>query len=163
MKYILSVGVLFFMMIACGCQEQQIQNRQSDSSVAEMQKTCLFVPEKIRFNQLTEFSQDWQITAYIDILDQFGSRIKAAGIWKFELYEYVLRSAESKGTRLYFWPDINLTDAKVNFGYWQDYLRCYKFDLNLDTDLAGGKTYILQAVCFTADGKRISDSIELKR
>ena len=120
------------------------------------------MPEKIKFNQLTEFSQDWQITACIDILDQFGSRIKAAGIWKFELYEYVLRSSEPKGTRLYFWPDINLADAKVNFGYWQDYLRCYKFDLNLDTDLAGGKTYILQAVCFTADGKRISDSIELK-
>lgn len=161
MKYILFVGVLFFMMIACGCQEQT-HPAQSGFPAVEMQKTCLFMPEKIRFNQLTEFSQDWQITAYIDILDQFGSRIKAAGIWKFELYEYVLRSAESKGTRLYFWPDINLADAKVNFGYWQDYLRCYKFDLNLDTDLAGGKTYILQAVCFTADGKRITDSIELK-
>jgi hypothetical protein len=161
MKYILSVSVLFFMMIACGCQEQT-QPSQSGFPDVEMQKTCLFMPEKIKFNQLTEFSQDWQITAYIDILDQFGSRIKAAGIWKFELYEYVLRSSEPKGTRLYFWPDINLTDAKVNFGYWQDYLRCYKFDLNLDFDLAGGKTYILQAECFTADGKRITDSIELK-
>jgi hypothetical protein len=150
------------MLITCGCEEQQVQNRQSGSPADEMQGTCLFVPAKIKFNQLTEITQNSQITAYIDMFDQFGSRIKAAGIWKFELYEYVLRSAEPKGARLYFWPDINLADAKVNFSYWQDYLRCYKFELNLDTDLAGDKTYILQAVCFTADGKRITDSIELK-
>jgi hypothetical protein len=161
MRYLFSICVLFFMLIACGCEEQ-VHSRQPGSPAAEMQKTCLFVPEKIKFNQLTEIAQDSQITAYIDMIDQFGSRIKAAGIWKFELYEYVPRSAESKGARLYFWPDINLADAKINFGYWQDYLRCYKFELNLDTDLAGDKTYILQAVCITADGKRITDSIELK-
>ena len=115
MKYLISVCVLFFMMIACGCEEGD-QSRQSDFPAVEMQKGCLFVPEKIKFNQLTEFAQDGQITAYVDMLDQFGSRIKAAGIWRFELYEYVPRSAEPKGTRLYIWPDINLTDAKVNFG-----------------------------------------------
>ena len=163
MKYILPVCALFLMMIVCGCEEQQVQSQQSNLPAVKTQKTCLFVPEKIKFNQLTEFAQDWQITAYIDVLDQFGSRIKAAGTWQFELYEYVPRSAEPKGTRLYIWPDIDLTDAKANYGLWQDYLRCYKFELNLDINLAGDKTYILQAVCFTADGKRITDSIELKR
>jgi hypothetical protein len=161
MKYFIYVFALLFVLLCCGCQEQ-IQSQQSDFSAVEMQKNCLFVPEKIRFNQLTEFAQNWQITAYVDMLDQFGSRIKAAGIWRFELYEYVPRSAEPKGTRLYLWPDINLTDAKTNYGLWQDYLRCYKFELNLDIDLAGDKTYILQAVCFTPDGKHLTDSIELK-
>ena len=149
------------MMFAFGCQEQ-VQAPQSDFPTVETQKGGLFVPEKIKFNQLTEFAQNGQITAYIDVLDQFGSRIKAGGIWRFELYEYVPRSAEPKGTRLYLWPDINLTNAKTNFGLWQDYLRCYKFDLNPDIDLANDKTYVLQTVCFTADGKRIGDSIELK-
>jgi hypothetical protein len=127
-----------------------------------MQKGCLFVPNRIKFNQLTEFTQDGQITACVDMLDQFDSRIKAAGVWRFELYEYVPRSAEPRGTRLYIWPDIDLTDAKTNCGYWQDYLRCYKFDLNLEIDLADGKTYILQAVCLTIEGKSITDSMELK-
>ena len=86
----------------------------------------------------------------------------SVGIWRFELCEYVPRSAEPKGTRLYIWPDIDLADAKVNYGLWQDYLRCYKFDLNLDIDLAVDKTYILQAVCFTTQGTRITDSVELK-
>jgi hypothetical protein len=159
MRYLIFVCVLFFMVIACGCEEQ---SRQSDFPAIEMQKSCLFVPNKVRFNQLTEFAQSGQITAYVDMLDQFDSRIKAAGVWRFELYEYVPRSAEPRGTRLYIWSDIDLTDAKVNYGYWQDYLRCYKFDLNFDIDLAGDKTYILQAVCFTADGKHLTDSIELK-
>ncbi len=161
MKYVLSVCALFFMMVACGCQEQA-RSRQSDFPAVEMQKKCLFVPEKIRFNQLAEFTQNWQIAAYIDMLDQFGARIKTAGIWRFELYEYVPRSSKSKGTRLYLWPDVNLADAKTNYSFWQDYLRCYKFELNLDIDLAGDKTYVLQAVCFTAEGKHLTDSIELK-
>ena len=161
MKYIISVFALSFILLCGGCEEG-VQSRQSDFPAVEMQKGCLFVPDRIKFNQLTEFAQGGQITAYVDILDQFDSRIKAAGIWRFELYEYVPRSAERQGTRLYIWPDIDLTDAKVNYGLWQDYLRCYKFDLNLDIDLAGDKTYILQAVCFTAQGRRIIDSIELK-
>ena len=159
MKYLIFICVLFFMIIACGCEGQ---SRQSDFPAVEMQKGCLFVPDRIRFNQLTEFAQSGQIAAYVDMLDQFDSRIKAAGVWRFELYGYVPRSAESKGTRLYIWSDIDLTDAKVNYGFWQDYLRCYKFDLDLDIDLAGDKTYILQAVCFSADGERLTDSIELK-
>ena len=159
MKYLISICVLFFMMISCSCQEQA---RKADATGGEMSKECIFLPAKIKFNQLTEFTQNWQITAYIDMLDQFSLRIKAASIWKFELYEYVPRSAESKGARLYFWPDINLADAKVNSGYWQDYLRCYKFELNLESELTGGNTYILQAECITPDGKRITDSIELK-
>jgi hypothetical protein len=162
MKYIISVLALSFILLCWGCEEQT-QTRQADFPAVEVQKTCLFMPEKIKLNQLTEFSQDWRITAYVDVLDQFSSRLKAAGIWRFELYEYVPRSAESKGSRIYIWPDIDLTDAKVNFGYWQDYLRCYKFDLNYDIELAGDKTYILQVVCFTADAKRITDSVELKR
>jgi hypothetical protein len=161
MKYSVCVFALLFVLLCCGCEEQ-VQTKQSDFPAIEIQKACLFVPEKIRFNQLTEFAQNWQITAYVDMLDRFGSRIKAAGIWRFELYDYVPRSADPKGARLYIWPDIDLTDAKTNYGLWQDYLRCYKFDLNLDVDLAGNKTYILQAVCFTADGKRLTDSIELK-
>jgi hypothetical protein len=149
------------MMAAFGCQEQAAIS-QSDFPAVGIQKSCLFVPEKIKFNQLTEFAQNGRITAYIDIFDQFDSRIKAAGIWRFELYEYASLSVDPKGARLYLWPDINLADAKTNYGFWQDYLRCYKFDLDLDFELAPNKTYVLQATCFTADGKRITDLIELK-
>lgn len=163
MKRIISICVSFFIIAACGCQEQaRIQTRQSDFPVVGMQKTCLFVPEKIRFNQLTEFAQNWQIAAYIDMLDQFGLRIKAGSVWRFELYEYVPRSADPKGKRIFIWPDVNLADAKANCDFWQDYLRCYKFELDFNIDLPANKTYVLQAECFTADGKCLTDTIALK-
>ncbi len=156
-----SYFAVVFMFILSGCEEVQ-QKQSPDFHSKGFQKTCLFNPEKIRFNQLTEFAQSVHISAYIDVFDQFGSRIKAAGIWRFELYEYNPRSSDPMGKRLYIWPDIELTDAQINNSSWQDFLHCYKFDLNIDIDLAGGKTYILQVVCFTADGKRITDTIELK-
>jgi hypothetical protein len=31
-----------------------------------------------------------------------------------------------------------------------------------DADIETGRTYILQAICTTAEGKRITDSVELK-
>lgn len=163
MKYIIPVCALLCMLVCCGCEEEQMQTVSSDSPSAKIQASCLFVPEKIRFNQLTEFADDQRISVYIDMLDQFGSRMKAGAVWRFELYEYVPRSTESRGTRLYIWPNIELTDAKANFDLWQDYLRCYKFDLDFDIDLAADKTYILQAVCFTAQGRRIIEFTELKR
>ena len=143
-----------------GCEQVQ-RNQPSDAYSGKFQRTCLFAPEKIQFNQLTESTQPGQITAYIDVFDQFGSRIKTAGIWRFELFEYVPRSADPMGSRVNLWPDIELTDAPINNNAWQEYLHCYKFDLNIDTDL-GGKTYILQAVCFTADNRRLTDSFQLK-
>ncbi|MCE5341631.1 MAG: hypothetical protein LLF92_10995 [Planctomycetaceae bacterium] len=141
-----------------GCQ---VSEKAPEKHFGIFQKASIFVPQKISFNQLTEFSKPWQITAYIDVSDQFNSRLKAQGIWQFELYSKVQRSADPAGGRIKLWPDFDLTDAKENNLLWQDYLRCYKFELNLDSELTG--TYVLEAVCFTAEGKRLSDRIELKR
>jgi hypothetical protein len=155
---------LFVLPIICGCEEGQVQTYNgglsADSNSAR--RDCIFVADKIKFNQLTEYIGNSQINVYIDVLDQFGSRIKASGVWRFELFQYAQRSPESLGTRVYLWQDIDLTDASVNFSAWQDYLRCYKIELVFDAGIESGKKYILQAVCTTAQGKRITDSVELK-
>lgn len=158
MRFIIIFMVSMLMLPLFGCEESQ---KAADVPAGTFQKTCVFTPGKINFNQLTEFTQSWQITAYIDVYDQFNSRIKAPGIWRFELYPKVVRSADPRGSRIKIWPDIDLTQASANNGYWQDYLRCYKFELDIASELAGD-TYILQAVCYTAEGKRITNSIELK-
>lgn len=146
--------------VLCGCEESQQAN--ADFPAGTIQKACLFTPQKIKFNQLTQFTQSWQIAAYIDVFDQFDSRIKTGGVWRFELYEKVPRSADPMGGRVFIWPDFELTEAKKNNDLWQEYLHCYKFELNMEAEIAAGKTYILQAVYFSAAGKRITDSIELK-
>jgi hypothetical protein len=158
-KYFLAVVLIVFVL---GCEDAQQVQQSPDIQSPVFPSVCLFTPQKIKFNQLTEFAQSGQITAYIDVFDQFDSRIKAVGVWQFELYESVPRSADSRGSRLFIWPNIELTEAVIHNTFWQEYLHCYKFDLNLDIDLDSGKTYILQAVCFTGDEKRITDTIELK-
>ncbi len=146
------------LLVVSGCQ---VSEKVPEKHSGTFQKASIFVPQKIGFNQLTEFSKPWQITAYIDVSDQFNSRLKSPGIWRFELYSKVQRSADPAGGRVKLWTDWDLTDAKENNLLWQDYLRCYKFELNLDSELTG--TYILEAECLTAEGKRLSDRIELKR
>jgi len=159
MRFIRILLTCVLMLTILGCEESR---KAANLPSGTFQKSCIFTPSKISLNQLTEFSQKWQITAYIDILDQFNSRMKTAGIWRFELYAKVPRSADPMGDRVWVWPDFELTLAEINNNYWQDYLRCYKFELNLNAEAESGKSYILQAICFTADGRRLTDTIELK-
>ncbi len=147
------------LIFLCGCEKvQQVSQISPDT----FPKTCIFIPHKIKFNQLTEITKPWQITAYVDLTDQFNSRFKAPGIWRFELYTKVERSGDPLGSRVYLSPDFDLTLPEVNNSFWEDYLRCYKFQLNIEKELSGGKTYILRAECLTAQGKRLEDAFEIK-
>lgn len=161
MKRFLTFSILPALLFISSCQEATLVDTNSASD-NPIQNKCLFAPGKIRLTQLTEFTENWKITAYIDVFDQFGSRIKASGIWRFELFNYVPRSAGPMGSRIYIWKDIDLTDAKINNDHWQDFMRSYKIVLEMDREIAAGKTYILSATYLTADGKRITDSIQLK-
>lgn len=129
---------------------------------------CVYGVETIHIVRLTELkleSQDAagsQLQVYLDVLDSFGSRIKAPGKFRFELYDFVSRSGQSKGKRLYIWPDIVLFDAQDNNEYWQDYLRLYVFSLKTDFRVVAGTEYILDVTCLTGDGKRIQTTSRIK-
>jgi hypothetical protein len=162
MKKIISICVLFVLPIISGCETYNSGSSGVSVDGNGVHNSCIFVADRIKFNQLTEYVGDGQINVYIDVLDQFGSRIKASGTWRFEIFQYEQRTPEFKGVRVYLWQDIDLTDAGVNFSAWQDYLRCYKIELASGVTFESGKIYILQAICTTAEGKRITDSVELK-
>jgi len=125
-----------------------------------------FAPARIGILPLTELSrpgnsgQPAVLTIYLDLLDAFGSHIKAPGVLRFELYEYVVRSAEPKGQRITVWPDIDMTNPAENNRYWQDFLRAYEFTLDAPAGL--DKTYILEATCLCPDGRRLSAQTPLR-
>jgi len=124
-----------------------------------------FAPARIGILPLTELSrsggssQAAVLTIYLDLLDAFGSHIKAPGVLRFELYEYVPRSAEPKGQRIAVWPDIDVTNPAENNRYWQDFLRAYEFTLDAPAGL--DKTYVLEATCICPDGRRLSTTLPL--
>ena len=124
-----------------------------------------FVPVKIDIMPLTEFVdvgdvQQVKINIYISLLDVFGSQIKSPGIFRFELYEHMQRSAEPKGKRIVMWPDVDLNDPIANNDHWRDFLRAYEFSFSCNNN--NNQDYILQVTCLCPNGKRLSSEFSLK-
>jgi hypothetical protein len=125
-----------------------------------------YAPAKLDISPLTELvsageaGQTPQINLYISLLDSFGSQIKSPGVFRFELYEYVQRSADPKGTRLVIWPDMDLTDPAKNNEHWQDFLRAYEFNLDFEADKS--QVYVLHVTFLCPAGKRLSSDVVLK-
>jgi len=124
-----------------------------------------FAPARICILPLTELpgstpsSQAVALTAYIGLLDAFGCQVKAPGVLRFELYQYVPRSAAPKGQRIAIWPDIDLTHPATNNKYWRDFLRAYEFKLDAPAGL--NETYVLEATCMCPDGRRLTATFPL--
>ena len=126
-----------------------------------------YSPVKIDIMPLTEFicvdddEEASKIKVYVGLLDAFDCQIKTPGVFRFELYEYIPRSAEPKGRRIIIWPDIDLTDTVKNNKNWRDFLRAYEF--HLDFEPASNQNYILQVTCLCPNGKRLSEEFCLKQ
>ncbi len=118
-----------------------------------------FYPTKLVILPLTETVQDTTnnngsfIHVYLALTDQFGSQVKMPGIFRFELYGRVLRSAEPKGKRIKIWPDVDLTNPTENNKQWHDFLRAYEFKLDFEPEK--GKDYILQITHIFPNGRRL--------
>ncbi|MHC4739720.1 MAG: hypothetical protein ACYS9Y_12515 [Planctomycetota bacterium] len=104
--------------------------------------------------------EESKIVAYVSLLDSFGSQVKMPGVFRFELYERVVRSAEPKGRRIIFWPDTDLARAVENNKYWRDFLRAYEFVFTFKAQI--NQCYILQATYLSPNGKRLSAELGLK-
>ncbi len=152
---------LFLLFAYTGCEPPQIKTKppaQIDKA-ADTHSHSSYAPAKVDIMPLTEFipasetEGSPKLRVYVSLLDSFNCQMKSPGVFRFELYEKVLRSAEPKGRRIAIWPDIDLTDAAKNNHYWRDFLRAYKF--NLDFEPRANQNYILQATFLTPAGRRL--------
>lgn len=116
----------------------------------------------IRIVGLSGFSEERygqigsQMEVVVEMLDSFGTRIKSPGVFRIELYEYLPRSNDPKGKRVFAWPDADLTRPSDNNGYWRDFLRAYRFDLSMNLRPVIPSSYILEVTCLTPAGKRFT-------
>lgn len=158
---------LLFLNIGC---EQPSENNETGAEASKVIDKLTFytryAPSNIDIMPLTEFvssddTQQSNIKIYVSFLDQFGSQIKSPGIFRFELYEHMQRSAEPKGKRAIIWPDYDLTDPVTNNDHWLDFLRAYEF--NLPCEQTGNLDYILQVTCLCPNGKRLTSEFSLRK
>ena len=129
---------------------------------------CAYTAQAVSVIGLTEMVEDHtgddriKVKVYLELLDSAGSSIKAPGTFRFELYEFVPRSAQPKGKRIVVWTDLDLTGLEKNNHYWQDFLRAYRFDLGANFKPSTSETYMLEATCMTGAGTRLNDVYQLK-
>jgi hypothetical protein len=166
MKQILLSFALIFSMFLAGCETQLNQPETIPAPVVE--KIGNYAAAKIHVMGLSQITPDpaaqqgLLLNVYIDILDEFDSRIKAPGMFRFELYEYVPRSSDPKGKRVFMADDIDLTDPAENNKFWRDHLRSYQFDLPLGQGVSAGRSFIVEATVFTPAGRRLSHQRQLE-
>lgn len=119
-----------------------------------------FGPERLIITPLTHITGSADkagyrvVRVYARLVDGFDCDVKAPGVFRFELYQVVPRSAEPRGARLAIWPDMDLNDPSENHRYWHEILRMYVFDLNLSMEIEGA--YVLEGTFIRSDGRRIT-------
>jgi hypothetical protein len=164
----------FFAVLLSGCGEPEVYVPPPSRQVIEKRETSEpsaaiaagFAPARVDILPLTELAgssngvQNGTLYICVALVDAFGSPIKAPGVLRFELYEYMQRSAQPKGQRITIWPDIDLTSPVQNNTYWRDFLRAYEFEL--DAPVARDKAYVLEATYLSPDGRRLSGAFTLK-
>jgi len=161
--------VLIIFFTGFGCEKPQLpleSNTLTDNGLERLSSYARYAPVKIDILPLTEFVfvdniERSGIDLYVGLLDQYGCQIKSPGTFRFELYEYVQRSAEPKGRRITIWPDFDLNDPLPNNEHWRDFLRAYEF--NLPFDQAGMQGYILEVTCLCPNGRRLMGQYALRR
>jgi hypothetical protein len=159
-------SVLLFAV--AGCELEHNQPVTPDDPDSKLLSTySQYAPARIDIMPLTEFvgseggDEASRIKVLVSVFDAFDSQIKSPSTFRFELYEYLPRSAESKGKRIIIWrPDAGLTDAAENNKYWRDFLRAYEFNLPFKPEK--NQTYVLQATALCPNGKRLSADFILK-
>jgi hypothetical protein len=166
---VLWICVLGFALVETGCEQGSApaELRPNPTDGSDVLVYARYAPVRIDIMPLTELvgpsdpQEDVVLNAYVSLLDIFGSQIKSPGVFRFELYEYVQRSAEPKGKRSVIWPDIDLTNAAKNNEHWRDFLRAYQF--NLPCELQSKRDYILQVTCMCPNGRRLSAEFAVRQ
>lgn len=165
---IFRIFLFILLSIGAGCKQPGTLNENpatTDNNAGGFSPYAPYAPVKIDIMPLTEFNslgdtQRPKLNLYVSLLDQFGSQIKSPGMFRFELYEYMQRSAKSKGKRAIIWPDVDLTDPVKNNDSWRDFLQAYVFSLPCEQSIS--QDYILQVTCLCPNGKRLSSEFALK-
>ncbi len=156
------------LLVYTGCEPLQVDTKPPThiDKTTDARDLSGYAPAKVDVMPLTEFvlapktGDSPKLRIYVSLLDSFNCQMKSPGVFRFELYERVLRSPEPRGRRIIIWPDIDVTDADKNYQYWKDFLRAYEF--NLDAEPKANQSYILQATFLSPDGRRLLAEFNFK-
>ncbi|WP_146663403.1 hypothetical protein [Anaerohalosphaera lusitana] len=105
-----------------------------------------------------------KLEVFLELRNSSGEQLRTPARFLFEMYKYQPRSSEPAGQRLQIWDPVEVTrdDLAGGGGYWLTFLEAYSFELDLGGYAGRVGDYLLQVTCFTADGRRLTDTLRLK-
>lgn len=162
-KYLVLVISALAIISGCGGPSDD------EGPAVQFQGPCSFMVDRTHIIGLTSVKPDPDdksssvLTVYLSLHDSYDSSIKGPAIFTFELFEYVPRSPNPKGMRLYLSEEFDLSGLTANNEYWEDFLRAYKFPLDVEIISDASVTYVLQVTCVTPDGRRLVESFYLNK
>lgn len=158
-SYLIS-AILLLNVLGCEKPRTVITKSQLDDTTENNKAMVIYSqyhPENIKISPLTSIvktnGNNINLRVYVNMLDSIGLQVRSPAIFRFELYQNLQRTSDTKGKRIAIWPDIDINLDKENQEYWKDFLRSYEFTLPFPypTDAK----YVLLLTCITPDGKRI--------
>lgn len=161
-----AISIVLTLALSAGCEPGSLAPLVSAGSRGDV--LSAYVASGVHIVGLTEITQvatgPWQgkLNVYVDLVDSFGCCVKSPGLFRFELYEFVPRSSQPEGKRIFFPPDIDLTDATENNKHWRDFLRAYQFELDLNFSPRPDESFVLEVTFTTPHGRRLRDTFHLR-
>jgi len=161
-----AISIVLTLALSAGCEPENPASLVSEGSRGD--GLGAYMASEVRIVGLTEIAPvsagPWQgkLNVYVDLVDGFGCRLKSPGVFRFELYQFVPRSSQPKGRRIFFPPDIDLTDATENNKHWRDFLRAYQFELDLNFSPRPDESFVLEVTFTTPHGRRLKDTFHIR-
>ncbi|MCP4708019.1 MAG: hypothetical protein GY869_05305 [Planctomycetes bacterium] len=108
------------------------------------------------------------IEVFVEVFDQFGDPIKAAGEFRFEIFRYVPAVSDQRGRRYeeQGMQEFDLTEAQINQQYWDSITLSYRMRLNLPPEATEAKHVVLQVTFISGPEdqvERVQDVLVLER
>ena len=153
---------LCFVLCTCvlsGCSFKMDEEPIKKETVALTNKYWIPKPVAVRIYPSTRFTVKENkpiLEARVELFDEMGDSIKAAGWVSCELLEDIGPVGNGAGTQLYIW-DVDLTSIHAQRLYYDPISRGYLLQLLLDENKISKKGAILKVVYTTAEGKRLID------
>ena len=147
------------MLCWCGCMAEEFPRKP----VPEVDVGTLLEPVKIKIHHISSVERkesggkfDGFVVA-CGIKDFLGDPVKALGVMRFEVYAYARSEPGNKGSRVGFWPNVNIGSVEAIDQHWNSVFGHYRFKLKWQRKVEVKERFVLEATLTTPEGKQLSD------
>jgi len=159
------LSMLLFWIMSSGCDLSGSEGKPSGASGDFLPHTVQLQPSFTRLGQEPRLETQNRLEVYVRLLDQFGDPLKAAGVFRFELYEFRPLHRDPRGRRLAGngLQEFDLSEVARNQKNWDNITQSYYFQLVKPDLPANWQKFVLSVTFINKSGYRLEDTLLIER